>query len=277
MVSYSVFAIIQTFMPKYYITCKCLDFGLKPLWFWLLSQEQRHSTCFLACTQIWPATIPVKRRLKRSSFLMDTTITEALTGEMTETLLMLWLFRKIWYLRKFSSVTLYFRTDSFNLNIRCNLSVLKGCTFSQKVFGLIWCLDMKIIFIHTCLYILCLLCVGIWSTSLYHPTPVPTITLRRVPTTLTLRWPLRGLQLSSPKPRSSPFSSTQRTEHTLGTRSVAGSPISFTLSDKLLQPPHGFDFFLLVHLLSAPKSPWWPSGFKVLVPWGHHGGPQCSG
>lgn len=61
---------------------------------------------------------------------------------------------------------------------------------------------------------------GIWSTSLCPPTPVQTTTLRRVPTTSTLRWLLRGLRLSCPKQKSSPSSSTQLTELTLGTRSV---------------------------------------------------------
>lgn len=63
---------------------------------------------------------------------------------------------------------------------------------------------------------------GIWSSSLCPPTPVQTTTLRRVPTTLTLRWLLRGRRLSCPKPRSSLSSSTQRTEPTLGTRLVPG-------------------------------------------------------
>ncbi len=67
----------------------------------------------------------------------------------------------------------------------------------------------------------CVCCVlGIWSTSLCPPTPVRTTTLKRVPTTSTLRWLLRGLQLSCPKPRSSPSSSTQQTELILGTKYV---------------------------------------------------------
>lgn len=68
---------------------------------------------------------------------------------------------------------------------------------------------------------LCVCCLlGTWSTSLCPPTPVQTTTLRRVPTTLTLRWLLRGLLLFCLKLRSSPSSSTQRTELTPGTRSV---------------------------------------------------------
>lgn len=71
----------------------------------------------------------------------------------------------------------------------------------------------------------CVCCVpGIWSTSLCPPTLAQTTTLRRVPTTSTLRWLLRGLQLSCPKQRSSPSSSTQLTELTLGTRSVTDYP-----------------------------------------------------
>lgn len=61
---------------------------------------------------------------------------------------------------------------------------------------------------------------GTWNTSLCPQTPVQTTTLKRVPTTLTRRWRLRGLQLFCLKPRSSPSSSIQQTELTLGTRSV---------------------------------------------------------
>lgn len=61
---------------------------------------------------------------------------------------------------------------------------------------------------------------GIWNTSLCPPILAQTTTLRRVLTTLTLRWQLRGLQLSYPKPRSSPSSSAQQTELTRGTRLV---------------------------------------------------------
>lgn len=82
----------------------------------------------------------------------------------------------------------------------------------------------------------CVCCMlGIWSTSLCPPTPVQTTTLRRVPITLTLRWLLRGLQLSFPKPKSSPSSSTQQTELTLGTRSVTSNALSDSKCKKCYQ------------------------------------------
>lgn len=51
---------------------------------WLSSslpcQERPRSTCSLACTLTWPVTTPARRPLRRSSSLMGTTTTEALTG-----------------------------------------------------------------------------------------------------------------------------------------------------------------------------------------------------
>lgn len=46
-----------------------------------LLQAPRPSTCSWACTRTSAATTPALRLLRRSSFLMATTITKALTGE----------------------------------------------------------------------------------------------------------------------------------------------------------------------------------------------------
>lgn len=127
----------------------------------------------------------------------------------------------------------------------------------------------------------CVCCVsGIWSTSLCPPTPVQTTTLRKVPTTLTRRWLLRGLQLSFPKPRSSPSSSIPLTELTPGTRSDARTlNLFFPSLGQLLRVNvqrlfHHFHFLFFASLPTAPKSPRWPSGTEVLFPRRHHGRPR---
>lgn len=95
---------------------------------------------------------------------------------------------------------------------------------------------------------------GIWSTSLCPPTPVQTTTLRKVPTTLTLRWLLRELQLSSPKPRSSPSSSILLTELTPGTRSDVGT-LNFFFPCKCTATVPAFSFPILHFPANSTKEP----------------------
>lgn len=131
----------------------------------------------------------------------------------------------------------------------------------------------------------CVCCApGIWSTFLCPPTRVQTTTLRRVPTTLTPRWLLRGLRLSYPKPRSSPSSSTQLTEPTPGTRSV--TPV-MTCDEGFRPLCSSLDHYnttgglfktlrSLLCLPAAPKSPRRSGGAEILLPWCHHCRPWCS-
>lgn len=54
--------------------------------------------------------------------------------------------------------------------------------------------------------------------------------------------------------------------------SLSGIIVDFTVCST-----ESLSLILLVHLLTAPKSPWWPSGVKILLSWSHHCRPRCPG
>lgn len=91
----------------------------------------------------------------------------------------------------------------------------------EIVFFIMGCQSEVTVDVNPSFHVFLFRLLGIWNTFLCLPTPVQTTTLRRVPTTLTLRWLLRGPRLFYQKLRSSPSSSTQQTELTPGTRSVS--------------------------------------------------------